>query len=198
MADLWSKLGNVLGDGYAIYEKDVRTEHLIDLSIGSWNFQAFEYTAKTRVALSFDVIEETNFRGSSTVTNYPREDGVMVSDYKYQNPSVLTVNGIVSRKSVVGNLISMALDGGTNVQRMKERLHYYKSGMYPLDIQTKSGLYENYTLESYEIPEDYDSYGLMNVSMTFKEMFKAADRQETLPPAKDTISSGISRLLGLN
>ncbi len=198
MADFWTTLGNVLGDGYAIYEKDIRTEHLINLSIGSWNFKAFEYTTQTKVALEFNVIEETNFRGTSTVTSYPREDGVMISDYKYQNPSVLTVNGIVSRKSVVGNLISLALDGGTNVQRMKERLEYYKSGMYPLNIQTKSGLYENYTLESYEIPEDYDSYGLMNVSMTFKEMFKTADKQETLPNAKDTISSGISRLLGLN
>lgn len=198
MADFWSKLGNILGDGYAIYEKDVHTEHLIDFSKLGWNFKAFSYEVDTKVALEFNVIEETNFRGSSTVTNYPREDGVMYSDYKYQNPSVLTVNGIVTRKSVIGNLISAALDGATNVQRMKERLEYYKSGMYPLNIQTKSGLYENYTLESYEIPEDYDSYGLMNVSMTFKEMFKPGDKQETLPNAKDTISGGISRLLGLN
>lgn len=198
MAEIWRKIGNITGDGYSIYEKNVRTEHLIDFSIGSWDLKAFEYTAKTQIALSFDVIEEVNFRGSSTVTSYPREDGVMVSDYKYQNPGTLTVNGIVSRKSIVGNLISMALDGGTNVQRMKERLEYYKSGMYPLDIQTKSGLYENYTLESYEIPEDYDSYGLMNVSMVFKEMFKPGDVQKTLPSAKNTISSGISRLLGLN
>lgn len=198
MADFWSKLGNVLGDGYAIYEKKVETHHLLDFNFIGWNYKAFEYTTDTKVALEFNVIEEVNFRGTSTVTSYPREDGVLVSDYKYQNPSVLTVNGIVTRKSIVGNLVSMALDGGTNVQRMKERLQYYKSGMYPLNIQTKSGLYENYTLESYEIPEDYDSYGIMNVAMTFKEMFKPADKQETLPNAKDTISSGICRLLGLN
>lgn len=197
-SSIFQNIGDVLGNGYAIYVNDPHTEHLIDVGIGSWNFKAFEYTVDTRVALQFDVIEETNFRGSSTVTSYPREDGVMVTDYKYQNPGVLQVNGILTRKSAVGNLLSLALSGSTNIRKMVESLEHYKRGMYALNIQTKTALYQNYTLESYEIPEDYDSYGVLNVSMTFKQLFKTSETQNTLPNLMNTVKSGLCRVLGLN
>lgn len=151
-----------------------------------------------KVVMEFDVIEEANFRASSTVTSYPTETGIMRTDYKYQNPSVLDLKAIIARKSILGAALLKVLSKADAMSKMNTQLEYYKSGMYALTIHTRFGVRENYTLESYEIPEDFDTYGLFTVNMTFRQIPKMGMSVKRPDNLKDTISGGLCRILGLN
>ena len=71
------------------------------------------------------------------------------------------------------------------------QLKLYQSGMYAINIQMKSGLKQNYTLESFEIPESLDNYSVLEVSMTFKEIPKFLQQQNRAPSNYDTVNTGI-------
>lgn len=135
------------------------------------------------IVLRFDTIEECSYKSSSTVTSYPTEVGIMASDYKYKNSDSFKAKGLIARRS-------------TNAQQVKlieNQLKFYQSGMYGLNIQTKSGLRENYTLESYEVPENIDNYSLFEVDMEFKEMPKFLGQNNRSSYDDDTRSGGISQ-----
>ena len=98
------------------------------------------------ILLRFDTIEDCNFKGSSTVTSYPTEYGISITDYKYKNSDSITAKGLIARRS----------NNDSDVDLIRNQLSLYQSGMYALNIQMKSGLRENYTLENFDIPENID------------------------------------------
>lgn len=154
---------------------------------------------KENPVMVFDTVEETLFRASSTVVNYPTEAGISVTDYKYDSPSVLSVRGIIARNSNIGkNFISVTLGKQLSQEKMREQLEYYKSGLYALNIQTKSGKYKGYTLEGYEIPENLDNYSLFEVTLNFKQIVSVFNEKPRQPSDKDTVRAGIVRVLGLS
>lgn len=152
---------------------------------------------QNKIVLQMDVVDEANFKATSNVTQYPIESGTYVTDYKYDNPSVLNIVGVIHRNTILGEFVLNLLDKGTLVKRMATELEYYRRNMYLLEIKTKAGLRSGYTLQDYEIPEDFDNYGFMEVRMTFKQVL-TPDRENVMPYAKKTVQCGIMRLLGLN
>lgn len=173
-----NKAWDLLGGTYSIYEKDK--------------------TGKVKIVMRFNTIEEVFFRSTSQVTSYPTESGIMATDYKYDDPDVLTVKGTLKRATIVGGLVNSLLGGVDSVSQLMTTLEYYKSGMYALNVQTKTALREGYTLQDYEIPEDYDNYGLIEVSMTFKQILTVGKKNLVNPSDSDTIPAGIARLVGLS
>lgn len=150
------------------------------------------------VAFQFDSIEEVMFRATSNVTSYPIEKGYLVTDYKYDNPDVLQVKALVSRRSIVGSLIDTALDRESIIKKLDTSLKFYKSGMYALNIVTKTGVRENYTLQDYEIPETYDNYGIAEIFMTFAEIMTSKEEDKKIGVDKNTIFAGIVKTLQLD
>lgn len=135
------------------------------------------------VIFRFDTIEEFNFSATATVTSYPTEKGINVNDYKYLNADNFSARGLISRRSSNANQIEL----------IQSQLKYYQSGMYGLNIQTKSGLYERYTLADYEIVENADNYGLFEVDMNFKQMLNVDGAQYNRTSYdNDTVDAGIS------
>ncbi|MCH5202388.1 MAG: hypothetical protein J1F17_04190 [Oscillospiraceae bacterium] len=169
-----------------------------DLLGGTYSIYETDKSGKTKIIMRFNTIEEAFFRSTSQVTSYPTETGVMVTDYKYDDPDVLTVKGILKRSTLVGALVNSLLGGVDSIPQLMTTLNYYKSGMYSLNIQTKAALREGYTLQDYEIPEDYDNYGLLEVSMTFKQILNVGKKNLTKPSDSDTIPAGFARLVGLS
>lgn len=138
--------------------------------------------AKTNeIVLRFDTIEECNFKGASSVTSYPTEYGIEVTDYKYKNSDTINARGLIARRS----------NNDSDVDLIRNQLKLYQSGMYAINIQMKSGLKQNYTLKSFETPESLDNYSVLEVSMTFKEIPKFLQQQNRAPSDYDTVNTGI-------
>lgn len=175
----WEK---IYGDSiYAITEHRVGTKETI-----------------VKTVLQCDTIIETNYKASSNVTSYPLETGVHKTDYKYDNPDVITIRGVIANNSYIGRLLRLAIDREEAKIKIINELNYYKSGLYPLDIKTKSNVWQNFTLESFSIPESLDNYSTLEIEMTFKQIMMAGDKKPTSPANSSTVPAGLSRLLGIS
>lgn len=123
------------------------------------------------ILLEFDTIEECTTTGRSTTTQYPTESGFKVTDYKYHNPDVISMRGILSEGGILGLPRLGTWDRKSAIETVRKRLDELCSNMTLVDIQTRNaGLRKNLTLTTYEINEDYDTYGLMAVDMTFQQV----------------------------
>lgn len=156
--------------------------------------------------LELDSVEYVNFRSTSTVTSYPVETGINVTDYKYMQPDVIEMKGYIKRSSLLGtgvqvgasliaDKLGIELKGG--IEKLRDNLKYYKSNMSKLNISTKTQIYKNFTLEAFEIPENFDNYGLLEVTMTFKQIIDPVGVKSTMPSFANTLSAGITRVIGL-
>ena len=125
---------------------------------------------KKKVVLAFDSIQEVNFKSSSTMTT---ESNEYRTDGKFRDPNVISVRGIIQRPSLAGQaaraLLSYLGGGKSLIDRTKAQLEQYIDVICRLDIQTKSGLYENYSLIGYEIPESLENFGYFEVIMDFQQ-----------------------------
>lgn len=136
------------------------------------------------IILAFDMIEECSFKASTTVTTYPTERGIQVTDYKYDNPDTLKIKCYV-RKSENNSIM---------IEKLNTELEQYKSGIYAMNVQTKTALRTNYTLVSYTIPENVDNYGLFEVEMDLQQILNYTEVSYRAAADKDTVSSGISQV----
>lgn len=156
-------------------------EKLDDLTAASYSV-----VYNKKAMLSFDMIEEAGFKASSDLTGYPVENGITVTDYKYDNPDTVTLRGVASR--------SNALYLGNSVEQIKKNLKFLKSGVYKCEVKTRTDTYHNMCLVDYEISEDADNFGALVVDMTFEEiiLLEAAKKQTANPADTDTVSTGLA------
>lgn len=139
--------------------------------------------SSNEILLRFDTIEDCSYKASSNVTSYPTEMGIMATDYKYRNSDTFKARGLIARRN----------NNDSDVDLIKSQLDFYQGGMYAMNIQTKSGLRENYTLEGYEIPENIDNYSVLEVDMDFKEIPKFLRKQNRNSCDNDTAQVGVVR-----
>lgn len=128
-----------------------------------------------RIELEFDTIDECTTGGSATVTKYPTENGIQVTDYKYKNPDTVTMVGIVSEGGLTGFTsiyrIMGKWDRKSAIEAIRKNLDILVGNMTLLNIQTRNaGRRTNMTLTAYEINETYDTYGTMQVTMQFQQV----------------------------
>lgn len=132
-----------------------------------------EKTGKKNIVLAFDSIQEISVKAGANITSYPTENNIEATDYKFNTPTSISIRGLIQRQSlssqIVSSLASKIGVGEDLLSKTKSQLDLYLAGIYNLNIQTKSGLYENYSLIGYEIPENYDNYGYMEVVMDFQQ-----------------------------
>lgn len=135
------------------------------------------------VVLAFDMIEECEFKASTTVVTYPTERGVRATDYKYDNPDVIKLKCFVRKRE----------DNKQQRDKILTQLDYYKSGLYAVDVQTKAGLRSFYTVSSYTIPENLDNYSLLEVDLECQQIIDFSQEQPRDSSDMDTVATGISQ-----
>lgn len=128
-----------------------------------------------RIELEFDTIDECTTGGSATVTKYPTENGIQVTDYKYKNPDTVTMVGIIADSGITGlstlYRIMGKWDRKSAVEAIRTNLDTLVGNMTLLSIQTRNaGRRTNMTLTAYEINETYDTFGTMQVTMQFQQV----------------------------
>ncbi len=130
---------------------------------------------RSKVWLEFDTIDECTTGGSATVTKYPTENGIQVTDYKYKNPDTITMVGIIADSGITGlstlYRVMGKWDRKSAVEAIRTNLDMLVSNMTLLTIQTRNaGRRTNMTLTAYEINETYDTFGTMQVTMQFQQV----------------------------
>lgn len=152
-----------------------------------------------KVWLEFDTIDECTTTGSSTTTKYPTEYGLQVTDYKYKNPDTVTMVGVISEGGLLGvnSLYSRmgSWDKNTALETIRSNLKELVNKMTLVDIQTRNaGLRKSMTLTSYTINENYDTYGLLEVQMTFQEVIQFTQQGEIVRNVADskTVNAGVA------
>ena len=128
-----------------------------------------------RIELEFDTIDECTTGGSATVTKYPTENGIQVTDYKYKNPDTVTMVGIVSEGGLTGfssiYRIMGKWDRKSAIEAIRTNLDTLVSNMTLLNIQTRNaGRRTNMTLTACELNETYDTFGTMQVPMQSQQV----------------------------
>ena len=157
-----------------------------------------------KIWLEFDSIDECSFTGSSTVTKYPAEIGVNITDYKYANPDKITLKGVVMQNGTfgIGALkVSYSLFGKDKIsltESIRAQCDTLVRTLQTVNIQTRnSGLRENFTLTDYSIEENPDNYNMLEVDMIFDEvlLFGKTGQLTRKISDKDTQYGGIVQTL---
>lgn len=157
-----------------------------------------------KIYLEFDSILECSYNGSSTVTQYPAESGINITDYKYSNPDQITLKGIISKNGTVGigaldiNYSLFGQDKVSLIETTRQQLNELCRQMKRVNIQTRnSGLRTSFTLSSFEITETPDNYNLLEADMTFDEvlLFGTDGKLNRSASDEDTQDGGIVQTL---
>lgn len=158
---------------------------------------------KERPVLTFDSIIESGIEGKATIISHPIEQGFKATEYKFSDPSVIEMNGVVSQSSFLGQkvgskLLSFAgMDKGDMIEKTRQTLEEYKKNLYVVNIKTRTGIWENYTLQQFHIKENVDNFGLLDVDMTFEEVMLRPNTYANVksPTQKPTINTGIGEVI---
>lgn len=157
-----------------------------------------------KIYLEFDSILECSYNGSATVTQYPAESGINITDYKYSNPDQITLKGIISKNGTVGlgalniNYSIFGQDKVSLIETTRQQLNELCRQMKRVNIQTRnSGLRTSFTLSSFEITETPDNYNILEADMTFDEvlLFGTDGKLNRSASDKDTQDGGIVQTL---
>lgn len=174
------------------------------LAKSTYSIYGIDEKGDRKIYLEFDSILECSYNGSSTVTQYPAESGINVTDYKYSNPDQITLKGIISKNGTVGlgalniNYSIFGQDKVSLIETTRQQLNELCRQMKRVNIQTRnSGLRTSFTLSGFEITETPDNYNLLEVDMTFDEvlLFGTDGKLNRSASDKDTQDGGIVQTL---
>lgn len=183
--NIWSNAQNSTRQTYSLVSASGETEEQ-----DTW-FGLGEKKEKPKIWLEFDTIDECTTSGSATVTKYPTEQGILVTDYKYRNPDTVRMTGIISAGGATGlsSILSRmnSWDRQTAIESIRTNLKELVQKMKLLNIQTRNaGRRDNMTLTAYDINETYDNYGSMEVTMQFQEVPQFKANEGVARSASDT------------
>lgn len=160
--------------------------------------------AKTReIILTFDSIRESNVDASAEICNIPLETGFKQTEYKYPNPTTIEFTAVIQKSSVLLNKLSDYTDLVKNkedlIAKTIQVLEEYKNYLIPVNITTKSGAYNNYTLKGYYIPENIDNYSLFEVKTQFEQIMTNVEEQQNYKNKYDTktVNNGLAQKIKL-
>lgn len=162
-------------------------------------FDVYFIEQNNKKILDFDTFNEVDYTAQSNVATYPIESNIAITDYKYNTPNIVNCVATVSDKNIVALVGFAILDKQTKEDIIKDKLNDLIIKLERVNIHTKRGFYQNYTLTKFYIIEDIENYGHLKVEMTFQEAIFLADvlgNLNNLKSASDsnTQNAGITKL----
>ena len=153
-----------------------------------------------RAVMTFDSIVECNYKGKSNVISNPIETGFKSTEYKYDDPSIIEMTGVLSQNSLIGTLGNklmslLSLGKEDSIETVRATLDKYKKELIPVNIKTRTAKRENYTLIGYDVKESLDNFSLFEVDMIFQEVILRPKTSTFVkdPQQKPTIDIGITQ-----
>ncbi|MGQ0285867.1 phage baseplate protein [Pasteurellaceae bacterium 22721_9_1] len=155
------------------------------MSLVSLLFNSLFGTKTTIGVLELDALltESTSLR--SQITEYPVEDGSVISDHITQEAETLTIEGVITG---AGTLFNVA-QGKAKLIGAKESLRQLHQDRTLLTVTTGVDIYPDFAIESCEISRTADGGEKFDVSLTLKKIKKVTLRTADIPPEKTSGSA---------
>ncbi|OOF52568.1 phage baseplate protein [Rodentibacter trehalosifermentans] len=131
-------------------------------------------------ALELDALltESTSLR--SQITEYPVEDGTVISDHITKEAETLSLNGVITG---AGTLFSPSF-GKVELLVAKEALRELHNARELVTVVTGLDVYSDFAIESLDIERNADDGERLNISAELRKIKKVQLRTEEMPPEK--------------
>ncbi|KGQ55033.1 hypothetical protein IO44_07685 [Gallibacterium anatis str. Avicor] len=150
------------------------------MSIVNLLFSALVGKRTTIGVLELDALLTETTSLSSQITEYPVEDGTVISDHITQESERLSLSGVITG---AGTLFNVGL-GKYKLISAKETLRELHANRELITIVTGLDVYEDFAIESLEIERNSDDGERLNVTAEFRKINKVTLRTEEMPPEK--------------
>ncbi|HHF3505632.1 hypothetical protein Q7615_09070 [Haemophilus influenzae] len=150
------------------------------MSIVNLLFSALSGKRTTIGVLELDALLTENTSLSSQITEYPIEDGTVISDHITRESERLSLSGVITG---AGTLFNVSL-GKYKLIAAKETLRELHAKRELVTIVTGLDVYEDFAIESLEIERNSDDGERLNISAEFRKIQKVTLRKEEVPPEK--------------
>lgn len=155
------------------------------MSLVSLLFNSLVGQRTTIGILELDALLTENTSLRSQITEYPVEDGSVISDHITQEAEILSIEGVITG---VGTLFNIAA-GKAKLIAAKETLRQLHQDRTLLTITTGIDIYTDFAIESCEISRTADGGEKLDVSLTLKKIKKVTLRTADIPPEKTSGSA---------
>lgn len=122
--------------------------------------------------------ESTSLR--SQITEYPIEDGSVISDHISQESETLSIEGVITGAGTLFNISA----GKSKLIAAKEALRELHEKRELISIVTGVDVYDDFAIESCEISRNNEDGEQFSVSMELRKIKKVTLRTEEIPPEK--------------
>ncbi|MFZ7222726.1 phage baseplate protein [Avibacterium avium] len=154
------------------------------MSIVNLLFSALAGKRTTIGVLELDALLTESTSLSSQITEYPVEDGTVISDHITQESERLSLSGVITG---AGTLFNVGL-GKYKLISAKETLRELHANRELITIVTGLDVYQDFAIESIEIERNSDDGERLNVTAEFRKINKVSLRKEEMPPEKTSPS----------
>lgn len=131
-------------------------------------------------AIELDALLNETTVMSSQITEYPVEDGTIVSDHITLDSERLTIEGVISG---AGSLFGIKA-GKAELINAKETLRELHRTRELITIVTGVDLYEDFAIESCSIARNNECGEQYQVELTLRKIKKVTLKTEDMPPEK--------------
>lgn len=135
--------------------------------------------------LELDALLTENTSLRSQITEYPVEDGSVISDHITQEAEILSIEGVITGAGTLFNIAA----GKAKLIAAKETLRQLHKVRTLLTITTGIDIYTDFAIESCEINRTADGGEKFDVSLTLKKIKKVTLRTADIPPEKTSGSA---------
>lgn len=135
--------------------------------------------------LELDALLTENTSLRSQITEYPVEDGSVISDHITQEAEILSIDGVITGAGTLFNIAA----GKAKLIAAKETLRQLHQDRTLLTITTGIDIYTDFAIESCEINRTADGGEKLDVSLTLKKIKKVTLRTADIPPEKTSGSA---------
>lgn len=123
--------------------------------------------------------ESTSLR--SQITEYPVEDGSVISDHITQDSETLSIEGVITGAGTLFNIS----EGKAKLIVAKEALRELHKKRELITVVTGIDVYEDFAIESCEISRNNEDGEQFSVNLELKKINKVTLRTEEIPPEKN-------------
>lgn len=150
------------------------------MSIVNLLFFSLGGNSTTIGALELDAMltESTSLR--SQITEYPVEDGTVISDHITKEAETLSINGVITG---AGTLFSPSF-GKVKLLVAKEALRELHNARELVTVVSGLDVYQDFAIESLDIERNADDGERLNISAQLRKIQKVQLRTEEMPPEK--------------
>ncbi|EBB5599876.1 phage baseplate protein [Citrobacter freundii] len=147
----------------------------------------FRIDGTNLASMTFDCVDNEQHHWSNTITEFPVEESVNISDNIKPNPRELTLTGFISNTPISGlvdelvNFTDRFLNGRKRTQDAYNQLKALSELKIPVTVTTRYEVYENMGLADVSIVRSAENGDALVVDLVFRQINIVSTQTGTVP-----------------